>query len=134
MKQQTPGIKFMYMEFQDSHQELLYDLHRDFKCKVNTLEYDYRTSSRFNLIWNEVKFEMNYGKLKDHYFYRKPEAISSFINELTKLLQESLKVCPGTFYENPKHCADDYLKKSCKTIFKKIAVQNDFEKESVDKS
>ena len=123
------------MYFEDSHQELLYILYNSFHREVNSLEYDYRIHSRFNLIWKEVERALNYSseKLKDHYFYPKSK-ITPFINELTRLLKESLKVCPGTFCTNPKHCADDYLKKNCEAIFKKIAIQNDFEKESVDKS
>ena len=125
MKYNGPGVKFM--DFQDSHQETVYYVVSAFKQKTYEIN-DYRVERRRNFMRTIIYDAFNYtvGLLDDRIFHNNFKLIDKLAEELYIILKQSLKDCSGAFYSDPTHCADEYLKKHCKVLFKRIMAESDF--------
>ena len=125
MKYNGPGVKFM--DFQDSHQETVYYVVSAFKQKTYEIN-DYRVERRRNFMRTIIYDAFNYtvGLLDDRIFHNNFKLIDKLAEELYIILKQSLKECSGAFYADPTHCADEYLKKHCKVLFKRIMAESDF--------
>ena len=125
MKYNGPGVKFM--DFQDSHQETVYYVVSAFKQKTYEIN-DYRVERRRNFMITIIYEAFNYtdGLLDDRIFHNNFKLIDKLAEELYIILKQSLKECSGAFYADPTHCADEYLKKHCKVLFKRIMAESDF--------
>ena len=129
MKYKGPGVKFMYMDFQDSHQETVYYVVSAFEEKTyQAVNEDYRVRERRDLIRDLIHHNFRYGDglLDDRIFRNNYKLVDKLAEELYIILKQSLKECSGAFCENPRHCADEYLKKHCKVLFKRIMAESDF--------
>lgn len=128
MKYLGPGVKIS-MDFEDSHQELVYNVVSAFERKTySDITQDYRVSARRDLMRKIVfeAFRYNDGLLDDRIFHNNPKLVDKLVEELYIILKQSLKECSGAFCVNPSHCADEYLKKHCKVLFKRIMAESDF--------
>lgn len=117
------------MDFEDSHQELVYNVVCAFEQKTYPdITQDYRVSARRDLMRKIVfdAFSYHDGLLNDRIFYKNPKMVDRLAEELYIILKKSLKECSGAFCVNPNHCADEYLKKHCKVLFKRIMAESDF--------
>ena len=128
MKYLGPGVKIS-MDFEDSHQELVYNVVSTFERKTYSDEtQDYRVSARRDFMRKMVfeAFSYNDGLLDDRIFRNNPKMVDKLAEELYIILKQSLKECSGAFCVNPNHCADEYLRKHCKVLFKRIMAESDF--------
>lgn len=125
MKYNGPGVKFM--DFQDSHQETVYYVVSAFKQKTYEIN-DYRVERRRDFMITIIYEAFNYtdGLLDDRIFYNNYKLVDKLAEELYIILKQSLKECSGAFYADTTHCADEYLKKHCKVLFKRIMAESDF--------
>ena len=125
MKYNGPGVKFM--DFQDSHQETVYYVVSAFKQKTYEIN-DYRVERRRDFMITIIYEAFNYtdGLLDDRIFYNNYKLVDKLAEELYIILKQSLKECSGAFYADTTHCADEYLKKHCKVLFKRIMTESDF--------
>lgn len=121
------------MDFLDSHEETIYLMKIEFLERVNNdSDIDYYTSiqvyNRIKYIYELIENALAYrsGLISDTLLRNKPEIRNKVLDELVKILKDSLKDCSGLFYSNPIHCADEYLKKRCNSVFKKYGIENDF--------
>ena len=119
----------MYMDFQDSHEETVYSVISAFEQKTyQDVNEDYRVRQRRDLMRDIIYHEFRYtvGILDDRIFRNNYKLVDKLAEELYIILKQSLKECSGAFCENPRHCADEYLKKHCKVLFKRIMAESDF--------
>ena len=119
----------MYMDFQDSHQETVYYVVSAFEGKTyEDVNKDYRVSQRRDFMRTIIYDAFRYGDglLDDRIFRNNYKLVDKLAEELYIILKQSLKECSGAFCENPRHCADEYLKKHCKVLFKRIMAESDF--------
>ena len=125
MKYNGPGVKFM--DFQDSHQETVYYVVSAFKQKTYEIN-DYRVERRRNFMITIIYEAFNYtdGLLDDRIFYNNYKLVDKLAEGLYIILKQSLKECSSDFYADTTHCADEYLKKHCKVLFKRIMAESDF--------
>ena len=125
MKYTGTGVKFM--NFQDSHQETVYYIVSAFEQKTYEIN-DYRVERRRNFMRTIIYDAFNYTVclLDDRIFHNNFKLIDKLAEELYIILKQSLKECSGAFYADPTHCADEYLKKHCKVLFKRIMAESDF--------
>ena len=125
MKYNGPGVKMMI--FEDSHKETVYYVVSAFEQKTYEIN-DYRAKTRRNFMRNIIYDAFNYtdGLLDDRIFHNNFKLIDKLAEGLYIILKQSLKECSGAFYADPTHCADEYLKKHCKVLFKRIMVESDF--------
>lgn len=117
------------MDFEDSHQELVYNVVSAFVRKTYPdITQDYRVSTRKDLMRTIIYDAFRYGDglLDDRIFRNNPKLVDKLAEELYIILKQSLKECSGAFCVNPKHCADEYLRKHCKVLFKRIMAESDF--------
>lgn len=124
-----PSVKFMYMDFQDSHEEIVYYVVSSFEEKTYPdITQDYRVRERRELMRKIIydAFRYNGGLLDDRIFRKNPKLVDKLAEEMYIILKQSLKECSGAFCENPRHCADEYLKKHCKVLFKRMMAESDF--------
>lgn len=124
-----PGVKFMYMDFQDSHEETVYYVVSAFEQKTyQDVNEDYRVRERRDFMRTIIYDAFRYrdGILDDSIFRQNYKLVDKVAEELYIILKQSLKECSGAFCENPRHCADEYLKKHCKVLFKRIMAESDF--------
>lgn len=129
MKYKGPGVKFMYMDFEDSTQETVYYVVSAFEGKTyEDGNKDYRVSERRDFMRTIIYDAFRYGDglLDDRIFRNNYKLVDKLAEELYIILKQSLKECSGAFCENPRHCADEYLKKHCKVLFKRIMAESDF--------
>lgn len=127
MKYKGPGVKFM--DFEDSLQETVYYVVSAFEGKTyEDVNKDYRVSERRDFMRNIIYDAFRYGDglLDDRIFRNNYKLVDKLAEELYIILKQSLKECSGAFCENPRHCADEYLKKHCKVLFKRIMAESDF--------
>ena len=127
MKYKGPGVKFM--DFEDSTQETVYYVVSAFEGKTyEDVNKDYRVSERRDFMRNIIYDAFRYGDglLDDKIFRNNYKLVDKLAEELYIILKQSLKECSGAFCENPRHCADEYLKKHCKVLFKRIMAESDF--------
>ena len=125
MKYNGPVVKFM--DFQDSHQETVYYVVSAFKQKTYEIN-DYRVERRRNFMITIIYEAFNYtdGLLDDRIFYNNYKLVDKLAEGLYIILKQSLKECSDAFYADTTHCADEYLKKHCKVLFKRIMAESDF--------
>ena len=121
----------MYMDFQDSHEETIYFVVSAFKQKTfedKDINEDYRISHRRDFMITIIYDAFIYtdGLLNDRILHNNFKLIDKLAEELYIILKQSLKECSGAFYADPTHCADEYLKKQCKVLFKRIMAESDF--------
>jgi hypothetical protein len=127
MKYKGPGVKFM--DFEDSTQETVYYVVSAFEGKTyEDGNKDYRVSERRDFMRTIIYDAFRYGDglLDDRIFRNNYKLVDKLAEELYIILKQSLKECSGAFCENPRHCADEYLKKHCKVLFKRIMAESDF--------
>ena len=127
MKYKGPGVKFM--DFEDSHQETVYYVVSAFEGKTyEDVNKDYRVRERRDVMRTIIYDAFRYGDglLDDRIFRNNYKLVDKLAEELYIILKQSLKECSGAFCENPRHCADEYLKKHCKVLFKRIMAESDF--------
>ena len=127
MKYKGPGVKFM--NFEDSTQETVYYVVSAFEGKTyEDANKDYRVRDRRNFMRTIIYDAFRYGDglLDDKIFRNNYKLVDKLAEELYIILKQSLKECSGAFCENPRHCADEYLKKHCKVLFKRIMAESDF--------
>ena len=127
MKYTGPGVKFKNMDFQDSHDETIYHVVSAFEQKTWLIN-DYRVERRRNFMRTIIYDAFNYtdGLLDDRIFRNNYKLVDKLTEGLYIILKQSLKECSGAFYADPTHCADEYLKKHCKVLFKRIMAESDF--------
>ena len=125
MKYTGTGVKFM--NFQDSHQETVYYIVSAFEQKTYEIN-DYRVERRRDFMITIIYDAFNYtdGLLDYRIFHDNFKLVDKLAEELYIILKQSLKECYGAFYADPTHCADEYLKKHCKVLFKRIMAESDF--------
>ena len=125
MKYNGPGVKFM--DFQDYHQETVNYVVSAFKQKTYEIN-DYRVERRRDFMITIIYDAFNYtdGLLDYRIFHDNFKLIDKLAEELYIILKQSLKECSGAFYADTTHCADEYLKKHCKVLFKRIMAESDF--------
>ena len=125
MKYTGTGVKFM--NFQDSHQETVYYIVSAFEQKTYEIN-DYRVERRRDFMITIIYDAFNYtdGLLDYRIFHDNFKLIDKLAEELYIILKQSLKECSGAFYADTTHCADEYLKKHCKVLFKRIMAESDF--------
>lgn len=125
MKYTGPGVKFKNM-FEDSHDETIYHVVSAFEHKTLEIK-DYRVERR-NFMRTIIYNAFNYtdGILDDRIFHNNFKLVDKLTEGLYIILKQSLKECSGAFYADPTHCADEYLKKHCKVLFKRIMAESDF--------
>lgn len=122
----------IFDDFLDSHEETIFLMKNKFAKRVkNNSDIDYTSIQvyhRINYIYELIDVALNYrsGLISDTLLRNKPEIMNKVIDELVKILKDSLKDCSGLFYSDPRHCADEYLKKRCNSVFKKYEIENDF--------
>ena len=119
----------MYMDFQDSHEETVYYVVSAFEAKTyQDVNEDYRVRERRDLMRTIIYDAFRYrdGILDDRIFRQNYKLVDKLAEELYIILKQSLKECSGAFCVNPRHCADEYLKKHCKVLFKRIMAESDF--------
>lgn len=119
----------MYMDFEDSTQETVYYVVSAFEGKTyEDGNKDYRVSERRDFMRTIIYDAFRYGDglLDDRIFRNNYKLVDKLAEELYIILKQSLKECSGAFCENPRHCADEYLKKHCKVLFKRIMAESDF--------
>lgn len=117
------------MDFEDSTQETVYYVVSAFEGKTyEDVNKDYRVSERRDFMRTIIYDAFRYGDglLDDRIFRKNPKLVDKLAEELYIILKQSLKECSGAFCENPSHCADEYLKKHCKVLFKRIMAESDF--------
>lgn len=117
------------MDFEDSTQETVYYVVSAFEGKTyEDVNKDYRVSERRDFMRNIIYDAFRYGDglLDDKIFRNNYKLVDKLAEELYIILKQSLKECSGAFCENPRHCADEYLKKHCKVLFKRIMAESDF--------
>lgn len=117
------------MDFEDSHQETVYDVVSSFERKTyQDANKDYRVSERIDFMRTIIYDAFRYGDglLDDRIFRNNSKLVDKLTEEMYIILKQSLKECSGAFCENPRHCADEYLKKHCKVLFKRIMAESDF--------
>ena len=117
------------MDFEDSTQETVYYIVSAFEGKTyEDVNKDYRVSERRDFMRTIIydAFRYNGGLLDDRIFRKNPKLVDKLAEEMYIILKQSLKECSGAFCENPSHCADEYLKKHCKVLFKRIMAESDF--------
>lgn len=127
MKYKGPGVKFM--DFEDSKQETVYYVVSAFEAKTyQDVNEDYRVRERKDFMRNIIYDAFRYGDglLDDRIFRNNYKLVDKLAEEMYIILKQSLKECSGAFCENPRHCADEYLKKHCKVLFKRIMAESDF--------
>lgn len=127
MKYKGPGVKFM--DFEDSTQETVYYVVSAFEGKTyEDVNNDYRVRERRDFMRTIIYDAFRYGDglLDDRIFRNNYKLVDKLTEELYIILKQSLKECSGAFCENPRHCADEYLKKHCKVLFKRIMAESDF--------
>lgn len=127
MKYLGPGVKFM--DFEDSHQETVYYVVSAFEAKTyQDVNEDYRVSERRDFMRTIIYDAFRYGDglLDDRIFRNNIKLVDKLAEEMYIILKQSLKECSGAFCENPRHCADEYLKKHCKVLFKRMMAESDF--------
>lgn len=127
MKYKGPGVKFM--DFEDSTQETVYYVVSAFEGKTyEDVNKDYRVRERRDFMRTIIYDAFRYGDgLLDYRIFRNNyKLVDKLAEELYIILKQSLKECSGAFCENPRHCADEYLKKHCKVLFKRIMAESDF--------
>lgn len=127
MKYKGPGVKFM--DFEDSTQETVYYVVSAFEGKTyEDGNKDYRVSERRDFMRTIIYDAFRYGDglLDDRIFRNNYKLVDKLAEELYIILKQSLKECSGAFCENPRHCANEYLKKHCKVLFKRIMAESDF--------
>ena len=127
MKYKGPGVKIM--DFEDSHQETVYYVVSAFEGKTyEDVNKDYRVRERRDFMRTIIYDAFRYGDglLDDRIFHNNYKLVDKLAEELYIILKQSLKECSGAFCENPRHCADEYLKKHCKVLFKRIMAESDF--------
>ena len=107
------------MIFEDSHDETIYisfgkknQLSLAVDCFMRTIIYN--------------AFNYTDGILDDRIFHNNFKLVDKLAEGLYIILKQSLKECSGAFYADPTHCADEYLKKHCKVLFKRIMAESDF--------
>ena len=127
MKYTGPGVKFKNMIFEDSHEETIYYVVNAFEQKTFEIN-DYRVERRRNFMITIIYDAFNYtdGLLDDRIFHNNYKLVDKLTEGLYIILKQSLKECSGAFYADPTHCADEYLKKHCKVLFKRIMAESDF--------
>lgn len=115
------------MDFQDSHEETVYYVVSAFEQKIFEIN-DYRVERRRNFMITIIYEAFSYtdGLLDDRIFYNNYKLVDKLAEGLYIILKQSLKECSGAFYADPTHCADEYLKKHCKVLFKRIMAESDF--------
>lgn len=117
------------MDFENSCQVTAYDVVSAFIRKTyQNVNKDYRVSARIDLM-KEIFFDAfryNDGLLNVRIFHNNPKLVDKLAEELYIILKKSLKECSGAFCVNPNHCADEYLRKHCKVLFKRIMAESDF--------
>ena len=119
----------MYMDFEDSTQETVYYVVSAFEGKTyEDVNKDYRVRERRDVMRTIIYDAFRYGDglLDDKIFRNNYKLVDKLAEELYIILKQSLKECSGAFCENPIHCADEYLKKHCKVLFKRIMAESDF--------
>ena len=115
------------MDFEDSTQETVYYVVSAFEGKTyEDGNKDYRVSERRDFMRTIIYDAFRYGLLDDRIFRNNYKLVDKLAEELYIILKQSLKECSGAFCENPSHCADEYLKKHCKVLFKRIMAESDF--------
>lgn len=127
MKYKGPGVKFM--DFEDSHQETVYYVVSAFEAKTYPdITQDYRVRERRDFMRTIIYDAFRYGDglLDDRIFRNNIKLVDKLAEEMYIILKQSLKECSGAFCENPRHCADEYLKKHCKVLFKRMMAESDF--------
>lgn len=126
MKNNKPGVKIM--EFEDSHEETVYHVVYAFERKTDDIIEDFRVRTRRYFMRTIIfdAFSYNDGLLDDRIFRKNPKLVDKLAEEMYIILKQSLKDCSGAFCENPSHCADEYLRKHCKVLFKRIMAESDF--------
>ena len=89
---------------------------------------DYRVERRRDFMITIIYDAFNYtdGLLDYRIFHDNFKLIDKLAEELYIILKQSLKECSGAFYADTTHCADEYLKKHCKVLFKRIMAESDF--------
>lgn len=122
-----PGVKFKNMIFEYSHEETIYYVVSAFEQKTFEIN-DYRVERRRNFMITIIYDAFNYtdGLLNDRIFHNNYKLVDKLTEGLYIILKQSLKECSGAFYADPTHCADEYLKKQCKVLFKRIMAESDF--------
>lgn len=115
------------MNFEDSHEETVYYVVSAFEQKTLELK-DYRVERRRNFMRTIIYDAFNYtdGLLDVRIFHNNFKLVGKLAEGLYIILKQSLKECSGAFYADPTHCADEYLKKHCKVLFKRIMAESDF--------
>lgn len=127
MKYKGPGVKFM--DFEDSTQKTVYYVVSVFEGKTyEDVNKDYRVRERRDFMRTVIYDAFRYGDglLDDRIFRNNYKLVDKLAEELYIILKQSLKECSGAFCENPRHCADEYLKKHCKVLFKRKMAESDF--------
>lgn len=117
------------MDFEDSHQETVYYVVSAFEAKTyQDVNEDYRVSERRDFMRTIIYDAFRYGDglLDDRIFRNNIKLVDKLAEEMYIILKQSLKECSGAFCENPRHCADEYLKKHCKVLFKRMMAESDF--------
>lgn len=120
------------MDFLDSHEETINLIKNEFTKRVkNDWDIDSTCTQvyrRIYYIYELIDNALAYrsGLISDSLLRNKPEIRNKVLDELVKILKDSLKDCSGLFYSNPIHCADEYLKKRCNSVFKKYGIESDF--------
>lgn len=117
------------MDFEDSTQETVYYVVSAFEGKTyEDVNKDYRVRERRDVMRTIIYDAFRYGDglLDDKIFRNNYKLVDKLAEELYIILKQSLKECSGAFCENPRHCADEYLKKHCKVLFKRIMAESDF--------
>ena len=123
MKYNGPGVKMIFV---DSHDETIYHVVSSFEQKTWIIN-DYRVERR-NFMITIIYDAFNYtdGLLDDRIFHNNFKLVDKLAEGLYIILKQSLKECSGAFYADPTHCADEYLKKHCQVLFKRIMAESDF--------
>lgn len=117
------------MDFEDSQQATVYYVVNAFVEKSwQYVNEDYRVRERRDYMKTIIYDAFRYGDglLDDRIFRNNYKLVDKLAEELYIILKQSLKECSGAFCENPRHCADEYLKKHCKVLFKRIMAESDF--------
>ena len=115
------------MDFEDSTQETVYYVVSAFEGKTyEDGNKDYRVSERRDFMRTIIYDAFRYGLLDDRIFRNNYKLVDKLVEGLYIILKQSLKDCSGAFYADPTHCADEYLKKHCKVLFKRIMAESDF--------
>ena len=129
MKQTGPDVQMIFEEmiFEDSHDETIYHVVSAFEQKTYEIN-DYRVERRRDFMITIIYDAFNYtdGLLDYRIFHDNFKLIDKLAEGLYIILKQSLKECSGAFYADPTHCADEYLKKHCKVLFKRIMAESDF--------